>query len=68
METIGNEDLGPGRGTPNQMVRLRRYPLLVDDKPAVMARLRARGVETIDFWQRFHPACDPAQFPEVAHG
>jgi perosamine synthetase len=23
-------------------------------------------VETIDFWQRFHPACDPAQFPEVA--
>ncbi|HEY8209801.1 MAG TPA: DegT/DnrJ/EryC1/StrS family aminotransferase [Myxococcaceae bacterium] len=42
------------------------YPLLVDDKPAVMARLRARGVETIDFWQRFHPACDPAQFPEVA--
>jgi dTDP-4-amino-4,6-dideoxygalactose transaminase len=42
------------------------FPLLVDDKPAVMARLRARGVETIDFWQRFHPDCDPAQFPEVA--
>lgn len=42
------------------------YPLLVEDKAEVMARLRARGVETIDFWRRFHPACDASAFPEVA--
>lgn len=42
------------------------YPLLVDDKPAVMARLAARGIETIDFWRDFHPACDARAFPEVA--
>ncbi len=42
------------------------YPLLVEDKLELMARLRARGIETIDFWRRFHPACDPKEFPEVA--
>jgi len=42
------------------------YPLRVEDKAEVMARLSARGVETIDFWRRFHPACDASAFPEVA--
>lgn len=42
------------------------YPLLVKDKAPVMAGLEARGIETIDFWRFFHPACDPSQFPEVA--
>ena len=42
------------------------YPLLVTEKAEVMARLRARGVETIDFWRYFHPACDAPSFPEVA--
>jgi dTDP-4-amino-4,6-dideoxygalactose transaminase len=42
------------------------YPLVVQDKAEVMAKLRARGVETIDFWRHFHPACDAAAFPDVA--
>ena len=42
------------------------YPLVVDDKPALMARLKEEGIEAIDFWRHFHPACDPAEFPEVA--
>ena len=42
------------------------YPLVVPEKLELMERLRARGVETIDFWRHFHPACDPGEFPEVA--
>jgi hypothetical protein len=42
------------------------YPLVVPDKAEVMARLAAEGIETVDFWRHFHPACDPARFPEVA--
>ncbi|RJS16403.1 aminotransferase DegT [Corallococcus sp. H22C18031201] len=42
------------------------YPLVVHDKAEMMARLHARGIDAIDFWRRFHPACDPAEFPEVA--
>lgn len=41
------------------------YPLVVEDKAPLMARLKARGIETIDFWRHFHPACDPKEFPEV---
>jgi perosamine synthetase len=41
------------------------YPLQVNNKPAVMARLRASGVETIDFWRTRHPAISPEAFPEV---
>jgi len=41
------------------------YPLRVDDKAAVMARLAARGVETVDFWRYGHPACALAEFPDV---
>jgi dTDP-4-amino-4,6-dideoxygalactose transaminase len=42
------------------------YPLVVNDKAEVMARLQASGIDVIDFWKRFHPACDAASFPEVA--
>jgi dTDP-4-amino-4,6-dideoxygalactose transaminase len=42
------------------------YPLVVEDKAEVMARLHALGIETIDFWRDFHPACDASAFPEVA--
>jgi dTDP-4-amino-4,6-dideoxygalactose transaminase len=42
------------------------YPLVVKDKAEVMARLHARGIESIDFWRHFHPACDASAFPEVA--
>lgn len=42
------------------------YPLVVEDKAEVMARLHAKGIDAIDFWKRFHPACDAASFPEVA--
>jgi perosamine synthetase len=42
------------------------YPLVVENKTEVLERLRARGIDVIDFWKRFHPACDAAEFPEVA--
>jgi len=42
------------------------YPLVVDNKEEVLERLRARGIEAIDFWKHFHPACDASAFPEVA--
>ncbi|MFE8597871.1 DegT/DnrJ/EryC1/StrS family aminotransferase [Archangium violaceum] len=41
------------------------YPLVVEDKAEVLARLHARGIEAIDFWRHMHPACDASAFPEV---
>jgi perosamine synthetase len=41
------------------------YPVLSDDKPAVLARLWAAGIEAVDFWRDHHPACDPAEFPDT---
>jgi len=42
------------------------YPLLVDNNRATMERLVARGIEAVDFWRDFHPACNASEFPEVA--
>ncbi len=42
------------------------YPMVVQDKAEVLAKLRAQGIDAIDFWKRFHPACDASAFPEVA--
>ena len=42
------------------------YPLPVPAKEAVQDRLEREGVETINFWSTFHPACDPDAFPDVA--
>jgi dTDP-4-amino-4,6-dideoxygalactose transaminase len=42
------------------------YPLLVEDKTRVASRLAQRGIETIEFWNSSHPACDLGRFPEVA--
>lgn len=42
------------------------YPLVVEDKAEVLARLHSKGIEAIDFWKHFHPACDASAFPEVA--
>jgi dTDP-4-amino-4,6-dideoxygalactose transaminase len=41
------------------------YPMPVQDKAGAMARLLARGVETVDFWRLRHPAVQPGEFPEV---
>jgi dTDP-4-amino-4,6-dideoxygalactose transaminase len=41
------------------------YPMSVEDKAGAMARLLARGVETVDFWRVRHPAVPPGQFPDV---
>ncbi len=41
------------------------YPLQAGNKLSLMARLRANGVETIDFWRERHPAILPEVFPEV---
>lgn len=41
------------------------YPMVVDDKPRVMEELHAAGVHAVDFWRDYHPACNPAEFPEV---
>lgn len=42
------------------------YPLLVKDNRGMMQRLVARGIEAVDFWRDFHPACNAREFPEVA--
>jgi dTDP-4-amino-4,6-dideoxygalactose transaminase len=41
------------------------YPLLVDDKAGVAARLARRRIETVDFWRTAHPLCPPGVFPEA---
>jgi perosamine synthetase len=41
------------------------YPMPVEDKAGAMARLLARGVETVDFWRVRHPAVPAGAFPEV---
>ncbi|MFU8832481.1 MAG: DegT/DnrJ/EryC1/StrS family aminotransferase [Wenzhouxiangella sp.] len=41
------------------------YPLWVDDKACVMARLRALGIQAVDFWGEHHPACESADFPDT---
>ena len=41
------------------------YPMAIKDKAAAMARLLARGVETVDFWRVRHPAVQAGEFPEV---
>ncbi len=42
------------------------YPLVVADKDDMMAHLKRRGIEAVNFWRDFHPQCDPASFPDVA--
>ncbi len=42
------------------------YPLLVADNRVTVERLLARGIEAVNFWRDFHPACDAREFPEVA--
>jgi dTDP-4-amino-4,6-dideoxygalactose transaminase len=37
------------------------------DKPTLMQRLHAVGIDAIDFWNTGDPACDHHEFPEVAH-
>jgi len=41
------------------------YPMPIEDKAGAMARLLARGVETVDFWRLRHPAVPAGLFPEV---
>ena len=41
------------------------YPLALQDKASAMARLLARGVETVDFWRVRHPLVGAGLFPEV---
>ncbi|MGA9522815.1 MAG: DegT/DnrJ/EryC1/StrS family aminotransferase [Myxococcaceae bacterium] len=41
------------------------YPLVVEDKADMMARLHAAGIHSVDFWRDPHPACNAADFPEV---
>jgi dTDP-4-amino-4,6-dideoxygalactose transaminase len=43
------------------------YPVAVKDKASAMARLLARGVETVDFWRVRHPLLRTGDFPEVDH-
>ena len=42
------------------------FPIRVQDKQGVISRLRAVGVDAVDFWSDFHPACAASDFPEVA--
>ena len=42
------------------------YPLLVENNRATVDRLFARGIEAVNFWRDFHPACNAQEFPEAA--
>ncbi len=42
------------------------YPILVEDKDAVMASLAERGIETVNFWSTWDPSAPPHEFPEIA--
>ena len=42
------------------------YPLMVEDNRVTVERLLARGIEAVNFWRDFHPACDAQEFPEAA--
>lgn len=44
------------------------YPLVVPqgiDKRELQRSLLQKGIEAIDFWRYFHPACPAQEFPEV---
>ena len=41
------------------------YAMPTRDKAGAMARLLARGVETVDFWRVRHPVVQAGEFPEV---
>ncbi|HUB07755.1 MAG TPA: DegT/DnrJ/EryC1/StrS family aminotransferase [Myxococcales bacterium] len=41
------------------------YPLWAERKDVVLKRLRALGVEAIDFWRFGHPGVRPGEFEEV---
>ncbi len=41
------------------------YPIHIANKANAMARLLARGVETVDFWRLRHPVVRAGEFPEV---
>ena len=41
------------------------YGVALQDKAGAMARLLARGVETVDFWRVRHPLVPAGAFPEV---
>jgi perosamine synthetase len=41
------------------------YPLIADDKPAVVKKLLARGIEAVNMWFPTHPAGPQEPFPET---
>jgi perosamine synthetase len=41
-------------------------PVRVQDKPSVLQKLHARGIDAIDFWGTGDAACSDEEFPEVA--
>lgn len=42
------------------------FPIETDDKPALVARLRARGIRAYDLWPLPHPALAADAFPRAA--
>ena len=42
-----------------------QFPIQVDDKPKVLERLAAAGVEGADMWPRAHPAVEASQSDQV---
>lgn len=41
------------------------FPVVSDDKPRELARLRSEGVTALDLWSVPHPAVPPGEFPEA---
>lgn len=42
------------------------YPILVEDKDAMMHSLSARGIESVNFWSTWDPSAPPHDYPEIA--
>lgn len=41
------------------------YPLLTEDRAALLTRLHARGIEAIPFWAGYHPDFPLREFPDA---
>ncbi len=41
------------------------YPVVTEHKAEVFARLKAMGIQVVDFWRDYHPDCRPEDFPET---
>lgn len=42
------------------------FPVAVEDKEGLLARLASRGIVGLNFWSRPHPSLDPSRYPRAS--